>query len=372
MEESLQQTDGDSDGPTSEPGQNQTEPGPGVDEGASVAIDDLAVRGFGILGFGVAIPNATGLFGTLGPRDVAYWLGYLWFFGLAFVLWNGNRWLLLKQRRHLDWFSHPLQKVVLLLFAIICFTAPATVGWLAAWFEATGLPRDDHAIQSATLVNVICVVFVSHVYETVFLIKERSTDMVQLERVERARAQAQLDALRAQIDPHFLFNSLNTLSFLIEDAPDKARAYTETLARVYRYILMHRDRDLVLLTDELALVDDYFFLLKLRFGDALHLDIAGRDENAAQLMAIPMSLQTLLENAVKHNVFSAQNPLHIELSITDAAVSVSHPHRPRPARDSSKVGLHNLDRRHKLVLGAGIDVERGERFRVTVTAVKAA
>lgn len=222
------------------------------------------------------------------------------------------------------------------------------------------------------MANVVCVVFVTHVYETAFLVKERTSDMVQLARVERARTQAQLDALRAQIDPHFLFNSLNTLSYLIETSPDKARAYTETLARVYRYILMHRDRDLVPLADELDLVDDYFFLLELRFGAALELRFAGRDERTASALAVPMAVQTLVENAVKHNVFSADRPLAIDIDVGATELTVSHPLRPKETRVSSKVGLRNLARRHELVLGASIVVDRGERFCVTLPIAGAA
>jgi Histidine kinase len=351
-----------------EAGQFPTEAGPSGDE----AVDDRWARRFGILGFGIVIPNATGLFGPYGVEHVAYWLAYVWFIGLAWVIWSGNRWLLFRQREHLDWFSRPAQKVVVLLFAIVCFTAPATLLGLLAWYRGAGIPVDPIALRTTTLTNVICVVFVTHVYETVFLIKERSGDMLRIERIDKARAQAQLDALRAQIDPHFLFNSLNTLCYLIEDSPDRARAYTETLARVYRYILMHRDRDLVLLRDELALLDDYFFLLELRFGDALELRYLGRDDRTDALLAIPMSLQSLVENAVKHNLFSRRRPLVIEVTIEDDSVTVSHPMRPKEIQGSSKVGLSNLGRRHELVLGTPIRIAKDERFSVTVQAVKAA
>ena len=352
-----------------------TEGGKNLPEGEPApaeTVDDRYVRALGIAGFGVVIPHATGLFGPYGIDSAVHWAGYVWFIALAWSIWNGNRWLLFQQRKHLDWFSHPAQKVILLLFAIVCFTAPLTVLALLAWYAGVGLEVDRGAIQTATLVNVVCVVFVAHVYETVFLIKERSGDMLQLERVERARVQAQLDALRNQIDPHFLFNSLNTLSYLIDDEPEKARAYTETLARVYRYILMHRERDLVLLRDELALVDDYFFLLELRFGKGLELRFYGRDARADGLLALPMSLQTLIENAVKHNVFGKKQPLVIDVAIGDDAITVSHPLRPKQARVSSQVGLASLNTRHRLVLGLPIEVTRDQRFSVTMRAVKAA
>src|SRR5262249_53764049 len=151
------------------------------------------------------------------------------------------------------------------------------------------------AVREVTLLNVICVVFVTHAYETVFLIKERVNEKV-------ARVQAELDALHAQIDPHFLFNSLNTLSTLIEQDPARARAFNERLARVYRYLLQTRDRRLVSLADELACVDDYCELMRIRFGDGLAVRVAADPAvEPVGLRLPPNALQLLVENAVKHN-----------------------------------------------------------------------
>src|SRR5690606_34942561 len=117
----------------------------------------------------------------------------------------------------------------------------------------------------------ICVTFVTHVYETVFLIREREDDRLRVARLERAGALAQLDALRSQVDPHFLFNSLNTLNWLIDSDPVRAGRFTETLARIYRYMLKQRAHETVPLRDELDFTEDYLSLLSLRFGAALEL-----------------------------------------------------------------------------------------------------
>ncbi|MFV8752726.1 sensor histidine kinase [Nannocystaceae bacterium ST9] len=321
------------------------------------ALDDLAIRLIGIPGFGVAIPNLTGLFGPLGPRDPIYWFGYAWFVGLAWAIWQGNRWLLFQQRKHLGWFEHPVQKLLLLLFAIVCYTAPLTVLWLVAWYGMSGFAEPDFAvIETTMLMNVICVVFVAHAYETVFLIKDRASDLLALERLDRARAQAQLDALRTQIDPHFLFNSLATLGHLIDTEPARARAFNDTLARVYRYILAQRDRDLVGLADELAFVRDYVFLLRLRFGEALELVVDDPERLAERRLIIPVSLQILVENAVKHTIFDAARPLVVRLELRDRAASVTNPRRPKPLPTTTGLGLANLAERYRLVAGADIRV----------------
>jgi hypothetical protein len=199
---------------------DRTEPKHGLRRARS--LDDRLLRLIGIPFFGVAIPNFTGLFGPVGPDRAAYWLGYLYFIFIAFTIWQGNRWVLFRQREHHDWFSDPVRKLINLVAANVFYTAPATVLLLLGWFYFAGLPVDWIAVRVCTLVNVICVLFVTHIYETVFLIKERQSDALEYAQLERVRAQAELEALKSQIDPHFLFNSLNTLSFLIENDRRKA------------------------------------------------------------------------------------------------------------------------------------------------------
>lgn len=335
-------------------------------------IDDRWFRAVCIPGFGVAIPNVVGLFGDLGPGDLGYWLGYVYFIGLAAAIWHGNRWALFAQRARWGWFDRPVRKIALLGAAVVLFTAPLTVACIAGWYLASGLPVDMAAVREVTLINVICVVFVTHVYETAFLIKEREADLVRVERLERARAEAALEALRSQVAPHFLFNSLTTLAHLIETAPARARDFNASLARVYRYILLHRDRDLVPLAEELAFVETYFSLLRLRFGEALGLSCELGDADAARWLVPPISLQTLVENAVKHNAFDDREPMAIEVRFTGAAVEVANVRRERAdASPSSRLGLVNLDERCRLATRRGLEIDRArDRFAVRVPALE--
>ncbi|HRI18006.1 MAG TPA: sensor histidine kinase, partial [Burkholderiaceae bacterium] len=314
-----------------------------------VRLEDRPVMALGVLGFGLTIPWLTGLYGPLTPRDGLYWVGTAGFVALAAAIWGGNRWLLFKQREHFDWFSYPWRKLMMLVAANVLYTAPVTVLGLLAWFAAAGLPVDANALRVVTLMNVICVLFVTHAYETVFLIRERASDLMRVERLERARTQAELGALKAQVDPHFLFNSLNTLGHLIAQDAERAREFCDTLAEVYRYVLDSRQRDLVPLAEELAFVRRYHRLLELRFGDAMPLVGADALEAAAPRWLIaPLALQGLLENAVKHNQASAAEPLPVRLELGDegAFVSVGNPVRPRlSALPSAGVGLANLDER---------------------------
>jgi sensor histidine kinase YesM len=337
------------------------------------AIDDRLIRWIGIPLFGLAIPQLTDAFAGHGPREPVYYLGAAWFLALSWLIWHGNRWLLFEQRKHANWFGEPLRKILLLLAGVVFGTVPVTVAMFVAWYRVAGAPTDWRVVEVVALVNTICVVFVTHVYETVFLIKERESDLVRVERADRARAQAELDALRAQVDPHFLFNSLAALASLVEDQPAQAREFAERLARVYRYLLSSRGRSLVLLGEELDFVDDYARLLAVRFGGALRI-VTRRDQVPLdRRMVPPVALQLLLENAVKHNELSATDPLEVVIVVEDRAVSVANPRRPR--RDgppSPGVGLRDLAARYRALAGVAIEIADGvSTFAVRVPLLPA-
>lgn len=347
--------------------------------GAERPFDDRPLMTAGVLAFGIAIPLLTGLYGPFGPGDARFWAGFAWFIALAAALWLGNRWLLFKQREHFDWFANPWRKLSMLVTANVLYTAPLTLAWLVAWYRQAGLPVDAGALQVVTLTNVICVVFVTHAYETVFLIRERESDLLRVARLERMQAQAELGALKAQIDPHFLFNSLNTLGHLITHDVQRGREFCDTLAGVYRYVLASRNRDLVPLEDELEFVRAYHRLLALRFGTAVALDVEPALADAAPRWLIPpLGLQTLLENAVKHNQTGEDVPLVLSLALdrrgdAGTAVRVVNATRPRSsARPTSGLGLSNLDERCRLLTGLPLVVRQDQaQFEVSVPLVAA-
>jgi hypothetical protein len=326
-------------------------------------LDDRWVRAIGIPVFGLGIPRITGLLDGVGVGTATYWAGTLAFIALAAAIWHGNRWLLFEQRRHWGWFDHPVRKVVMLLAAIVLFSAPLTVTTLVAWYAARGVAADIATIRTVVLMIMICVVFVTHVYETVFLIKERASDRLRVAELERARAQAQLSAFLSQADPHFMFNALHALATLVEVDPPRARAFTEHLADMHRYLLAQLGKSLASVADELKFLADFVELMRLRFGDALAIEVI--DEGIdRQAKVPPTAIQMLVENAIKHN----QVPLAIEVRLGKDAIVVAHDRKPRRSqRPSAGVGLRNLDECSRLTTGRGIAIDqRDGRFAVTV------
>ena len=219
---------------------------------------------------------------------------------------------------------------------------------------------------------MICVVFIVHVYETVFLVKESESEMLRNSQLERARAKSALEALKNQIDPHFIFNSLNTLSHLIEEKPVKAKQFNDNLADVYRYILQKKGSDLVLLREEMDFLNDYFSLLQIRFEKAVRLYINVDPGHLDQYLVPPISLQVLAENAIKHNEFSDAQPMIISIELEDGFLIVHNPVRKKMlARPSSGIGLNNLRERYQLTTDKEVAItENNHEFIVRLPVLK--
>lgn len=303
-------------------------------------------------------------------------LSYLFTIGIALVIWEGNRYLLFTLRSYFDWFNKPIRKIAALVLAISFYTIPVSALLLVIWYHIFNKGAVNwNIVTTSTLIIMVCVVFITHVYETVFLVREAETEKVKKEQLERARAEAELEALKSQIDPHFIFNSLNTLSHLIEETPLKAKLFNDSLADVYRYILQNKGRELVLLREEINFLHDYFSLLRIRFGHAIQLQVEVDDHLFDQYLIPPISLQILVENAIKHNEFSDAEPLLITISMNAANELIIHnmARKKIVRKTSSRIGLNNLSERYKLTTDKEITVrEEAEEFAVSLPVLEIA
>jgi LytS/YehU family sensor histidine kinase len=269
---------------------------------------------------------------------------------------------LFRTRSRFTWFDRPIEKLILLCLNNIFYTSPLTIAWLCLWYQGAGFSSIKwDTILIVTLVNVICVLFVTHVYETVFMMKEQQGEQVKNAELSRAKAEAELSALKNQIDPHFMFNSLNTLSYLITRDSQKAFMFTENLAEVYRYILTQKEQSLVLLEDELAFTQKYTDLLHLRFGNALRIKQHFNGSTEKDFLIPPTSVFVAFENAVKHNELNEQSPLQIDVDVREGNLFITNSIRERKTlQHSSRIGLKNLDDRFRIITGKGIIAGREE------------
>lgn len=335
-------------------------------------LRDAAIRIVGIPVLGLGIPRLTGLLEGIPASDPRYWGGTLWFVGLSFALWMGNRWLLFRLRDRHDWARRPVVKLFSLLGATTAYTLVVGGTMMLAWYAVDPFPGLDWRGLAVNLAVILPVVFaVTHLYETLFLISDRLEDRLDLERTERARLQAELAMLKNQLTPHFLFNSLNTLGVLIDENPRIARQFNQHLAAVCRYLLAQSSRDLVPLYQEMDFFQAYIGLARLRFPDSLRLELRGFQSLNALLIP-PASLQLLLENALKHNSFSAQEPLQVDVELARDRIVFTNPlHARARAADSTGHGLHNLRERYQISVGTPIEVDKSDgHFRVTLPLVR--
>lgn len=337
-----------------------------------ILLRDKTIRMIGIPFFGLAIPHVSHLFGDLSSSHWMYWAGHIYFVGLSGAIWQGNRYLLFRTRKRFTWFDKPVEKLILLVLNNVFYTSPLTIAWLCLWYRISPLEKIDWSvIQIVTLINVICVLFITHVYETVFMLKEQQSEQVKNAELQRAKAEAELVALKNQVDPHFMFNSLNTLTYLIKTDTNKAFTFTENLAEIYRYILSQKDRSLVLLEDELVFTHQYTDLLHLRFGNALVIKRKFNGTTEKDFLIPPTSVFVAFENAVKHNEISEQHPMHIDVDVNHGNLVISNTLRARGIlHPSSGIGLKNLDERFRIITGRGISTDKSnDRFMVSLPLI---
>ncbi len=335
-------------------------------------VDDTAARLLVTPLVGIAVPNLAGLIDNSAHSVTVLVLSYLWFIAVAVLTWEGNLRLYLRFQDRTAWLTRPWHRVRLLLGLILLFTIPFTGGALWGWALATGDPAaSPRSVGMAVVIVVAAVTFLTHIYETLFLVREWESDRQRGEHLQRLNLEAELVALKSEVHPHTLFNNLNALSHLVEQRHPRASAFVAALAGSYRYLLRSGSKRLVPLADELELLDQFLALVTIRYADGLKVGVHVDPEAAARWMIPPVVLPELLENAVKHNDFSTDNPLEIEVRLDGDRLTVSHDKRPRrPIVTSTGVGLDNLAQRFRLTTGVAARWgETGGRFVVMLPLV---
>ncbi len=191
--------------------------------------------------------------------------------------------------------------------------------------------------------------------------KQASKKEVIEQKIIAGTASAKFESLKNQIDPHFLFNSLNVLSSLIEENPDNAQRFTTSLSKIYRYVLEQKDKELVSVEEELAFAKTYMNLLKMRFENSLFYELPTSILNP-EAKVVPLSLQLLLENTVKHNVVSEQKPLHIRIYIEGNYLAIQNDYQKKEVLQERKgVGLQNIINRYGIITNRKVLIEQNEQ-----------
>lgn len=204
------------------------------------------------------------------------------------------------------------------------------------------------------------------------LIFQKQTITLENETLRSEALQSQFESLKNQLSPHFLFNSLTALKILIQEAPDKAQNYVNSLSKALRYTLQSNEKKLVTLSEEMEFMESYLFLIRMRFDTNLTV-ISNIDEKLLICRIPPLTIQTLVENAIKHNEISKRNPLRIEIltSENESLVVRNEIHKKLTEEEGTGIGLTNLSKQFQLLIGKDIVISRDNNyFTVEIPLIK--
>jgi sensor histidine kinase YesM len=290
----------------------------------------------------------------------AYYLKYT-SYGLAygFSFWLGHWAIQAYTEKKLDWTKNLKKANVISLSMyiiyglIMCPLIPYIFDRF--WWNVSGRDLVFDVLFKFFMVLTLDLIVISIYYST-YLTKYWKKSIEANEELKRENLLAKYETLKNQVNPHFLFNSLNTLSGVVEQKPELATDCIKKLSDIFRYVLEQNDKELVSINDEMKFVEDYIFLSKMRFGEAL---IFNSDLPAINNIQIaPLGIQMLVENAIKHNKISDDKPLKIEMKIEDGFIIVRNNLQKKKTINSDKepLGLENLKKRYAYFSNVNVEV----------------
>lgn len=273
-----------------------------------------------------------------------------------------NKWYPWEQRIK-SRFSIQLFLHIVIIYAILnlffTFKFPSYFGY------------DELMLRQTIIIGVIFSILITAVFAAEYFFYGWNDARLKSLEMEQYSTQAQLDALKLQLDPHFLFNNLNVVTALIENQPSTAVSYIAKFSSIYRYMLTNRVQNIISVTEELEFIKAYLFLYQIRYGEGIKVNI--EETGKADRSGLPpLTLQLLIENAIKHNVFSTDAPLNIHIYFTDdRCMTVENNKTPKlTAEPGTQMGLKNIQERYRLMNQEGLVItDNDASFKVTIPLI---
>ena len=292
----------------------------------------------------------------------------MWIGGIPFtgMFWLTIRYGMIALRKKYNRFEHTSRRLIITVIAILILSPLA--GFLLNYIfdivaELINFKRlDPRPDQMKVLPVYVACFFMVAVYEAIYFYHQLKKSIEEREHAKQEHIRSELAGLRNQVNPHFLFNSMNTLMNIVTEDQQLAVRFLKKLSKVYRYVLENREEQIIPLSKELDFIHSYIFLQKERFKGNLEVKIEVADEMLNQQI-IPLSLQILFENAIKHNVISRKKPLLIEVFLENGKLVVrNNLQRKEQIMDSTKVGLENIKTRYRFFTEETVDVKEEEQY----------
>jgi len=303
---------------------------------------------------------------------------YLWNAGysmsIGLSLFSNGLFFNKIESKYISWIKKPVRSIFIAMGFHLVYSSLVIFFFNWLWFVVISKSTWAHFMTFGGFIiigeYIVFVIIASVLYAKSFF-KQWRNEAVQGERLKQEAIALQYQVMQNQVNPHFLFNSLNVLGNLIDLDPDRAKDYTGQLADFYRNLLMLKDQEIVPLLKEIEFVKRYVFLQKIRFGDNFVVNFYIPENIEGEL--IPLSLQMLIENSVKHNEISMEHPLEIVVGIDDRNyIFVENNLNPRnDVQHSNKIGLSNLKERYRYLTGKELEVSKNDNFfRVSLPLIK--
>ena len=295
-------------------------------------------------------------------RPVFIFSGFLWL-----ILWKGNEFVSDFADTKVSWMSRPVWRLSLGLFLHIIYSVSAVAGLnvLISWVNTRQFVWDLDSFLQFSIPAVLITVFISLALTArTFLFSWRKL-AVQHEKLKTEAITSRFSALKNQVNPHFLFNSLNVLSNLVHKDPNQATEFIHKLAEVYRFVLDSQQKETVPLADEIAFVSSFIYLQKMRFGKHLEIHLDLPDES--EIVVPPLSIQMLIENAIKHNEISKKHPLTIHVRKEGDFILVENNVQVKElaAERKNGIGLDNIRARYRFLTDREVSIVKNlKHFKV--------
>jgi sensor histidine kinase YesM len=284
------------------------------------------------------------------------------------LMWKGNEIIAENLDRYISWLKTPGKRFLLGLLAVLIYvTLAATVINLLFFFilsQELDLRRISDDILESTVIAMGITILIMLIIYSISFFKSWRQAAINMEILKKESILSKYEILKNQVNPHFLFNTLNALTSLIYEDRDKAVQFINKFSDVYRYVLDSKDKEVVTIGEELEFVRAFLFLLESRYEENISVDLP---HQTIQGYIPPMALQLLVENAVKHNVISDENPLHLKIVYSENELVVENNITELKQNHSHQagLGLNNIVSRYEILTGRAVRIENdGRIFRV--------
>lgn len=297
--------------------------------------------------------------------------------GTAIIMsqWLGNVFIVYFLDKRISWVETPVKRAVIGIISLVVYSVTAFIFiQTLLYLIVEGSIPDNFGIQAiySSQVAIIIAFSIAFVFTSIGFLKSWQVSSLSAEKLKAEMMTYKYESLRNQLNPHFLFNSFNVLSDLVYKDQELAVKFISQMSDLYRYVIDSGDKEFISLSEELNFLESYIFLLKTRFEK--NLDIRLKLEATDDDLIVPMALQLLIENAVKHNEVSSAKPLIVEITRKDDYILVANNLQQKSvSNNSTKTGLRNITQRYAFLTNRKIDVKLTDsRFEVLVPILKLA